>query len=190
MVPVIAGAFAAMGYRRATSAELARCCGVRENILYRLWPDKKAMFIAAIDFVYEQAEATWANLLAQTKGPAGAARLLLKHESEHYGESGLHRIILAGIGEADDPEIGAALRRMYGRFHRFIRQRIAAHRGDAPLAPDASLSAWGIIGLGVLADIGHELRILTKRDRRCLFVEVGGILLEGKPDNRGSRRTI
>ena len=33
LLPVIARAFAELGYRRATTAELARRCGVRENIL-------------------------------------------------------------------------------------------------------------------------------------------------------------
>ena len=49
LIPVIARAFTELGYRRSTTAELARRCEVQENILYRLWPDKRAMFIAAIE---------------------------------------------------------------------------------------------------------------------------------------------
>ena len=52
LTPIVARTFAELGFRRTTTAELARRCGVRENVLYRLWPDKKAMFIAAIEYVY------------------------------------------------------------------------------------------------------------------------------------------
>ncbi len=156
LLPIVARTFAELGYRRATTAELARRCKVRENILYRLWPDKKAMFIAAIDYVYEQAASTWKTLLAETDDPAGAAVRLLTHEAEHYGESGLHRIIFAGLSEIDEPEIREALRKMYRRFHRFIRGQVTAHRnGDAASGfPDETVSAW--------VDINDFFIFLTK----------------------------
>ena len=59
LLPIVAQTFAELGYRRATTAELALRCEVRENILYRIWSDKKAMFIASIDYVYEQAASVW-----------------------------------------------------------------------------------------------------------------------------------
>ena len=36
LAPVLARAFAELGYRRATTAELAERCGVQEKALYRL----------------------------------------------------------------------------------------------------------------------------------------------------------
>ncbi|MEZ6193430.1 MAG: TetR/AcrR family transcriptional regulator [Phycisphaerales bacterium] len=74
LVPVLAQAFADLGYRRATTAELAERCGLRENQLYRLWPNKKAMFLASIDYLYEFSAETWRELLSQDDGrsPAGA----------------------------------------------------------------------------------------------------------------------
>ena len=53
LLPVVCEVFSELGYHRTTTAELARRCGVRENILYRLWQDKKAMFLAAIDDIFE-----------------------------------------------------------------------------------------------------------------------------------------
>jgi len=182
LTPIVARAFAELGYRRATTAELARRCKVRENILYRVWPDKKAMFIASIDYVYEQAAGAWRALLRETDDPAGAATTLLTHEAEHYGESGLHRIIFAGLSEIDEPEIRDALRTMYGRFHRFIREQVSAHRnGNGTSAiPNETVSAWGIIGLGNLANIGRELGLLTDRGRKKMFGDAGRLLLDGR----------
>jgi len=182
MLPIVARAFAELGFRRATTAELALRCEVRENILYRLWPDKKAMFIASIDYVYEQAASSWRQVLSETDDNADPAMRLLMHEAEHYGESGLHRIIFAGLSEIDEPEIRQALRKMYGRFHRFIRGQLAAHRNGAQTSGllDEAISAWTIVGIGNVANIGRELGLVTARQRKRMFGEAGRMLLDGQ----------
>ncbi len=182
LLPVIARTFAELGYRRATTAELAQRCKVRENILYRLWPDKKAMFVAAIEYVYQLSADIWQRILSEGDGKAGAALRLLQYEAEHYGESGLHPIIFAGLSDTDEPEIHEALEKMYGRFHRFIRRQIAVHRGDKGKrsSPDAELCAWAIVGLGNVANISRELGLLTDRRRKRLFADVGSLLLDGQ----------
>jgi AcrR family transcriptional regulator len=181
LLPIIAQVFAELGYRRATTAKLAQRCKVQQNILYRIWPDKKAMFVAAIDYVYQQSAETWHRILSEGDGEMDPAERLLAYEAKHYGESGLHPIIFAGLSETNEPEIRQALERMYGRFQRFIRQRIAEHRGHAAeVSPDAALSAWAIVGLGNVANISRELGLLTDRGRKRLFAHVGRLLLEGQ----------
>lgn len=181
LLPIVARAFAELGYRRTTTAALAQRCEVRENILYRLWPDKKAMFIASIDYVYEQAAGSWRKVLSESGEDGDAAIRLLKHEAQHYGESGLHRIIFAGLSETDEPEIHEALRQMYGRFHRFIRQQIIAHRDGHHTSglPDETVTAWAIVGLGNVANISRELGLLSGRGRKKMLADVGRLLLEG-----------
>lgn len=181
LLPTVARTFAGLGYRRTTTAELAERCGVRENILYRLWPDKKAMFIDSINYVYEQSAATWRRILDESAANGDAAIRLLEHEAEHYGESGLQRIVFAGLSETDEPEIRDAMRRMYGRFHQFVKEQIAAHRNDIGGAalPDETISAWAIVGLGNLANVGRELGLLSDRARRKVFREAGRLLLNG-----------
>ena len=128
LLPVLARAFAELGYRRATTAELARRCGVQENILYRLWSDKKKMFIAAIEFVYEQSVVIWSRLLHESDDDQTPAERLLAYESQHHGEFGHYRIVFAGLSETDDPQVREALADMYRRYHRFIQRQIGAHR--------------------------------------------------------------
>ncbi|RME37199.1 MAG: TetR/AcrR family transcriptional regulator [Planctomycetota bacterium] len=181
LLPVVAEAFAELGYRRATTAELARRCGVQENILYRLWSDKKAMFIASIDYAYQRAVASWRSVLERGDDPHAAVLGLLEHEASHSGESGLHRLVFAGLNETDDPDIRASLRRMYGRFHRFIHEQIARYREGAKTKglPEAALSAWAIVALGNLAHIGRDLHLLGIRAQRRLIRTVGRFLLDG-----------
>ncbi|MGD8452048.1 MAG: TetR/AcrR family transcriptional regulator [Phycisphaerae bacterium] len=184
LVPVVAHTFAELGYRRTTTAVLARRCEVQENILYRLWADKKAMFIAAIEYVYEMSVAIWRKMLqAQDDGRTTAERLLA-YEAEHFGEFGHYRIVFAGLSETDDPDIRAALADMYRRYHRFIQREIRAHREERGCdgAPEATLAAWAVIGLGTVTGIARELTLLGDRQRRRAFGEIGRTLLEGATD--------
>jgi AcrR family transcriptional regulator len=180
LLPIVARAFAELGYRRATTAELARRCGVQENILYRMWPDKKRMFLAAIGYVYDSSVEIWRAVLGDGDAARSAAERLLTYEAEHHGEFGHYRIVFAGLNETDDPDVRKALADMYARYQRFVRRQIATHRQDrhSPDVADAHLAAWAFIGLGMVANIGRELGLLGDQRRRRLFAHVGQLLLD------------
>lgn len=179
LLPALARAFVELGYRRATTAELAARCDVQENILYRLWPDKKAMFLAAIDYVYEFSEQTWMRLLAGEKTGGNGALRLLEFESKHQGEFGHYRIIFSGLGETDDAEIRDALRRLFARFHRFLLAQILAQRESDSRRNgiEADRIAWAMIGVGTIVNVGRELGMLNDSERKRLIGDVGRELL-------------
>lgn len=180
LTPLVARAFVELSYRRTTTAELARRCGVRENILYRMWPDKRAMFIAAIEHVYERSIEIWGRLLESRDGKSAAERLL-DYEAEHHGEFGLYRILFAGLSETDDTEIAAALKRTYQRFVRFLGEQISAYRGERADGSrlNAELSAWAFVGLGTAVNIGRELEMISQEARMELLRGAGRVFLEG-----------
>lgn len=181
LLPIVAKTFADLGYRRTTTAELAKRCDVRENILYRLWIDKRAMFVAAIELVYAHSAETWQRLLAEGGNDDPPAVRLLKYEAEHHGESGLQRLIFAGLSEANDPIIRRALRDMYRRFHEFTSQQVSEYRNGArQTGLDVGLSAWGIVGLGSLSSIAQELRMLNAGQRQQIMATVGQLLINGR----------
>lgn len=180
LIPEIARAFAELGYRRATTAELARRCRVQENVLYRLWPDKKAMFIASIDWVYELSSGIWEDLTVGSGADPRSAEKLLEYEATHHGEFGLYRILFAGLNEVDDPEIERALRGVYCRFQQFIENQIAARKPASGPGQglEPALAAWAFIGLGTVANIGRELKFFGNDARSRLIGEVGRRLLD------------
>jgi AcrR family transcriptional regulator len=164
-----------LGFRRTTTAELAARCGTQEVVLYRLWLDKKAMFIAAIEHVYDASRAAWEQLLSADDGRSAAERLLA-YEATHHGEWGLYRLVFAGLSEVDDAQVRSALRRMYRRYHQFIVRRLTEHRGGAKGTP-AGLAAWALIGMGTVTSIGRELGLLGAVPRRRLWEAIGPLLL-------------
>jgi AcrR family transcriptional regulator len=183
LLPVIARVFAELGYRRTTTAELARRCGVQETTLYRLWRDKKAMFLAAIGHVFEASMEIWEGQV-EDGASTSAAEKVLAYEAEHHGELGFYRILFAGLNETDDPEIREALRVSYRRFQRWIEKRIEEHRQRFPVsgtvAVEAGDAAWAAVGLGTVVNIGRELGLLTDDDRAQLLGDVGRLLLGGR----------
>jgi AcrR family transcriptional regulator len=183
ILPVVAKAFADLGYRRATTAALAKRCGVRENVLYRLWPSKKEMFLAAIHYLWQNAIEIWQELIA-TSGTSGAAsaRMILEYESEHHGETGLYKVIFAGLTEANDPQIASALRKMYRSFHEFIAGQVGVIRhetlkSNAPHYPSDELTAWGILGVAMVSNMDRELKLFGTRERSLLFTQLANLLI-------------
>jgi AcrR family transcriptional regulator len=179
LAPALARAFAERGYRRATTAALAERCGVQEKALYRLWPDKRAMFLAALDQVFAESEAVWEELASARGGSGSTAERLLAYEAEHHGEHRLYRIVFAGLSECDDPLIREALGALYGRFQRLIQGHVERHRRGRKRAADLdpALAAWAIVGLGTVANIGRELELLKARERARLLGEAGARLI-------------
>lgn len=173
----IAEAFAELGYRRATTALLAERCGLTEVALYRLWPDKTAMFVAAIEYVGDHTERIWQQVSAAAGRGSGAERVLA-HEQEHLGEFGFHRILFAGFSETDEPTIRSALRAVYERLLHRIADLVAAHRGRRrSILPPPDLAAWALLGLGTATNLGRELGLLGPAARSRLFAAIGRHLL-------------
>jgi AcrR family transcriptional regulator len=181
LAPLLARAFAELGYRRATTAALAQRCGVQEKALYRLWADKRAMFLAALDQVFAESEAVWASLANATGESGSVAERLLAHEAHHHGENRLYRILFAGLSETDDALVRDALGALYGRFQRLIQAQVERHRRGRRRTTDLdpALAAWAIVGLGTVANIGRELELLKARERARLLDEAGTRLLGG-----------
>ena len=180
LLPLVAKAFSDLGYRRATTAEIARYCAVRENILYRLWKDKKAMFIASIHYVYDLAVETWTKE-ATRSGAGFSVTDVLEYEAKHLGEFGHFRMLFAGLGETNDPEIRTALAEIYREFFKFIRKRIAENRreGDLAVRVDAAVASWALIGIGTVSTLGKELDLMSPRTRKRLLKETGALLVDG-----------
>ena len=178
LIAKVAATFAQLGYRRTTTAALAERCDVQETVLYRLWPDKRAMFVAAIEFVGSNSQRIWQRALGRTGGRTAAERIL-EHEATHLGEFGLYRILFAGLSETDDEVIAGALRRVYEQFLAFISDQVRSHRRARRTSglPEPPLTAWALVGLGTAVNIGRELGLLSARARRTLFDELGRRLL-------------
>lgn len=181
LLPIVCEVFSELGYRRTTTAELAQRCEVRENILYRLWPDKKAMFLAAIDDIFRSRADVWNAILADRPAPEQAVERIIEYESHHQGESGFYRIVFTALAETDDDDIRNALVDMYKRFHKLVCQQIETQHEVDNLKSElpTEMAAWGLLGLATISNIILELKLLPPRQRERMFATVAKCLVSG-----------
>lgn len=177
-LPVLAKTFAESGYAATTTADLAAGCGLQEPQLYRLWPSKKAMFLAVIEYLYDVTIEQWQARLGAVE-PGQAIEALLDYDGRKRGSSGLHRITFAGLSESRDPEVREALVRLHKRFHCFLVGLLSEREkgSGSPLSKkNIELAAWGLIGMGSLVNIARELDLFSSRTQRQLMNEIGGLI--------------
>jgi AcrR family transcriptional regulator len=181
-LPIVCQVFSERGYRRATTAELAERCDVRENILYRLWPNKKAMFLAAIDHIFQYRLEMWSKISADQLNPRQTVDRLVAYEARHEGEFGFYRIVFTALTETDDAEIRSALIRMYRQFHQLVRRNVKSGRDDLRKADGLGEddATWGLMGLATMSGIIRELRLLRPRQREQMFASVAHFLVGGE----------
>jgi AcrR family transcriptional regulator len=188
-LPIISRCFAENGYRGTTTAKLARLCKVRENVLYRIWPSKKEMFLDCIEHIYEVTMDLWNKLSEDTSDRRTLAERVLAYQAEDHGLLRYYRIVFAGLLE-DDADIRKALRELYRRFHAYIslttRQHREKHGLDGRL--DCDTTAWALMGVAAMVDIQCELRILPARDREGFLCDAGSELLDRSQSNPCTRR--
>ena len=185
LLPLIASSFAELGYRRATTAELSKKCKVKEAILYRLWADKKEMFLESLDFITENLIQIWKEQLDNATENKIALELLLNYESKHFGELNNYIIIFSGLNEADDPEIKESLQRMYFQIHSFLVEQITQYKiaTGKTTGIETTTLAWAFMGIGTMLTITKHLGMLTATSRERVLEETGKELLGIKISN-------
>ncbi len=184
LLPLVAQAFSELGYRRATTAAIAARCGVQENVLYRLWEDKKVMFVAAIEFLFGKRMEKWNSVLEETSAKQSRVTQLIELTGKNLGEHGLYQIIFAALSETDEPDVKQALQRLYRRYHDRVKMEISRHREqpcEREVANDDD-TAWALIGLVAFMNIAHDLELMSSKKREQLFSTIAYLVLNGTPN--------
>jgi TetR/AcrR family transcriptional regulator len=148
------GLFANRSYRGTTTADIARKAGVTEPVLYRHFPSKRALYLACMDWSWEQVKALWAERLAEEPDPAlwlsAMGRAFREAEAEHPLVSPMWIQALAESSE--DPEIAAYMREHMREVHDYVAAviRRAQKAGGIAAQRDPEAEAWIFIALGLL----------------------------------------
>lgn len=148
------GLFANRSYRGTTTADIARKAGVTEPVLYRHFPSKRALYLACMDWSWEQVKALWAERLAEEPDPAmwlsAMGRAFREAEAEHPLVSPMWVQALAESSE--DPEIATYMREHMREVHDYVTNVIRQAQDAGGIAPerDPEAEAWIFIALGLL----------------------------------------
>ncbi|MFC6884017.1 MULTISPECIES: TetR/AcrR family transcriptional regulator [Actinomadura] len=136
-------AFAARGYYGTTTTEVAKAAGISQAYLYRLFPDKQALFVAVVD----HCSALIRQCHADGAASAGSAdpEAVLAAMARSYGalidDRDLLVVLLHAACAASEPAIGDAIRTCYAKQVEYVRaasgasdEQIRRFFGDGLLA--------------------------------------------------------
>ncbi len=154
--------FAAHGYARATTAELAKAAGVTEPIIYRHFKSKRDLFIALIERTGKRTLDRWRQDLASAEDPAERLKTLIG-DNPMVSEQGrdAYRVFLQAITEVDDPEIHKAWSSHIHSLQRFLAMELARAQENRRVTRHfpAELIAWLLIDLGLGYGVLSAMRV-------------------------------
>jgi AcrR family transcriptional regulator len=144
--------FAKRGYHGTSTEDVARAAGISQPYLFKMFPTKKALFVALVEHGFERVRQAFVAAVGDATGDEALERI-----GESYGELLRDRdgllLQMQAYAAADDPEIGAVTRREFARLWREIARLTGAD--------DACLQAF--VAQGMLMNVVAALDATTHR---------------------------
>lgn len=161
--------FWARGYDQTSIGDLVQATGVNRASLYAAYPDKRALFLAAVEHyldtvthenmerlraVQPAGEAVRGFFLDLVSGQRRRSRrgCLLTNTAVEFGDS--------------DPEVAARVRKAFRKVERVIAERLREVEANGMLAPGVRPEAYArqlvvlIQGIRVMSRLGVERKVL------------------------------
>lgn len=110
--------FSERGFHATTTTEVAQAAGISQSYLYKLYPDKTALFIAALD----HCSARLAALVSQRLGASPDGERALGGAVEEIADDwSLMRFLIHAACASTEPAIREAVQRCYAKQYDVIR---------------------------------------------------------------------
>jgi AcrR family transcriptional regulator len=152
--------FARLGYREAATTAIAAELGVSEPTIFRHFPTKRALYLAAIDRSADITMNHWREIAADTASPLAALLEMgrwyfaeLQRDSQHL------RLRFRSYSEANDPEVGERVRQHVRTAFDFVHRLYESARAAGEIAADTDARAqtWLFMAIGMLLDVTQIL---------------------------------
>lgn len=166
-------AFWSQGFARTTMDDIVKRTGVNRASLYAAYPDKRALFLAALRHYLETVTS---NNLRHLESGANAGksirnfflRLVTEPAPPGYSATGcLLTNTAVELGSAEE-EVAVLVRQAFSRVEEALRRRLTEARAEGDLAPDADPDALAkhllvlIQGVRVMRRLGLDKSFLKQ----------------------------
>ncbi|WP_350348699.1 TetR/AcrR family transcriptional regulator [Agromyces sp. G08B096] len=163
--------FARAGYRATTVADVAAAAKISPAYVFKLFPGKEALFVAALEACHERILSALAEGAKSAEGhsPDAVLDAMGGAYAALIADRDLLMLQVHAQSAAEVPEIGAALRRGYASVTEF-----ASSRSGAPDAAVQRFIAFGqlchlIVTLGIDDSTAHWAKVLASGIRHPSF---------------------
>src|SRR3984885_4924725 len=115
-------AFAARGYAGTSTEEVARRAGISQPYLFRLFPTKKALFLALIDRCFGRVEETFVGAAGDMAGGDEALSAMADSYTRLLDDRTLLLLQMQIYAACSDPEIRDATRAAYKKLWEMVER--------------------------------------------------------------------
>jgi AcrR family transcriptional regulator len=160
--------FAAQGYQKVGTADLAKAAGISEPALYRYFSGKKDLFVATIRSTAPRLLQIWEEISYDYEDPIETLWAIAVYYYDHLdSHSANMKLQFRAISEADDAKIRSALHDNFEAFVGFVAETLeeGKARGIVREDLDARLAAWQFLGIGLTLDLMRMLDFREEVDR-------------------------
>jgi AcrR family transcriptional regulator len=162
------GVFAAHGYANSGTEEVARAAGVAPSALYRYFPSKRELYLAALRDAGPRLLRMWTAAIEGSTNPFETIRQLgLSYYDHLQGRSPYAQLWFQALGDVSDADVREAIAgnftAMVELFAGFIER--AQEQGLARPGVDPRTAAWHFLAIGLSFDLIHHLGLDGELDR-------------------------
>jgi AcrR family transcriptional regulator len=155
---IVAAVLALAGERspaQITTAEIAAALGLTQGALFKHFPTKESIWVAVVEQVevrlMQRLEAAMAAEAGQPLAPLAALRAMFMAHVHFVAEQpGVPRVIFHELQQPGDSAVKLQVRRLLGRYHGLLLQRLAEARGCGAVAPEVDLDAAATLFIGIV----------------------------------------
>ena len=184
--------FAMRSYRDVGTIDIARRVGVSEPTIYRYFPSKVEIYLAALDDSTRMIDDAWQSLADRAPTALDALRAIGRWSFEQLRDDPPHLALRArALVETSEPGAIERLREHFEEARRMIERlyRAAQDAGHLSSALDVRARAWAFMGIGALLDRTQFLGLSAGLDATVLRDVIASVLPElggppGKPSSR------
>jgi AcrR family transcriptional regulator len=179
-------AFARKGYAGASTQAIAASIGVGEPTLYRYFPSKRALFLAAFERCSTELLERWRALAAESESPLAAIARIGDWDVQQLRARPDDLVLRHRSLHADDAEIAARVRANYRETLAFLEDLYARARARGEIAPtaDPRAQAWTFVALGAVLDQAQLLDLSDELPAEVLAPLVALVLPPGAAPGR------
>ncbi len=167
LLEVAVRVFGREGYTGASTADIAREVGISAPALYRHYPSKKALYLAALAHSGDRMFDGWERAAREAPNALTAfARLGVLYQTMMRDEPHLLQIRFRALNATDDPEIRELVLRNHARAERLVSELAARADGEGllPKGLTQAMVVAGFMAWGAMTDVTHHLGLRHDSD--------------------------
>jgi AcrR family transcriptional regulator len=162
--------FSEGSYRGTTTAEIAKAAGVSEPILYRHFASKRDLYLAALDHVWSQVQASWEEALAREPDVLAAlASIGRGNFATRDCKYQLSELWVQALSEAtEDPVLRKHLRKHMRGVHDYFAAmlRTGQEQGVLHADRDVDAEAWIFLSGSMMGMVGRRVGLVDDDEVR------------------------